>query len=60
MAFRVSEAAMCNNNSHVSPDPTKFFPNVKDNLTKIVWAHAVNSLAELDRTLLSGRSIAKS
>ncbi|XP_050449990.1 protein FAM151A isoform X2 [Cataglyphis hispanica] len=44
---------MCNNNSHVSPDPTKFFPNVKGNLTKIVWAHAVNSLAELERALSS-------
>ncbi|KAL6438345.1 hypothetical protein ACFW04_004480 [Cataglyphis niger] len=49
----VIQAAMCNNNSHVSPDPTKFFPNVKGNLTKIVWAHAVNSLAELERALSS-------
>lgn len=60
VASRVSEAAMCNDNSsccHISPDPTKFFPNVKDNLTKIVWAHAVNSLAELDKALSSGRSI---
>ncbi|GAB1863257.1 Fam151b protein [Camponotus japonicus] len=52
----VIQAALCNDNSsccHVSPDPTKFFPNVKDNLTKIVWAHAVNSLAELEKALLS-------
>lgn len=61
VASRVSEAAMCNDNStccHVSPDPAKFFPYIKGNLTKIVWAHAVNSLAELDKALLSGRSIA--
>ncbi|XP_072749953.1 protein FAM151B isoform X2 [Anoplolepis gracilipes] len=45
---------MCTNNlSPVSPDPTKFFPNVKGNLTKIVWAHAVNSQAELDKALSS-------
>lgn len=51
----VIQAAMCNNNSsiQVSPDPTKFFPNIKGNLTKIVWAHAVNSLAELDKALSS-------
>lgn len=58
---RVSEAALCNDNSsccHVSPDPTNFFPNVKGNLTKVVWAHAVNSQAELDKALSSGRSIA--
>lgn len=61
VASRVSEAALCNDNSsccHVSPDPTKFFPNVEGNLTKIVWAHAVNSLAELEKALLSGRLIA--
>ncbi|XP_070150460.1 protein FAM151B isoform X2 [Polyergus mexicanus] len=47
---------MCNNNSsccHISPDPIKFFPNVKGNLTKIVWAHAVNNLTKLDTVLLS-------
>ncbi|CAL1677891.1 unnamed protein product [Lasius platythorax] len=54
----VFQAAMCNNNnasssSHVSPDPSKFFPAVNGNLTKIVWAHAVNSVAELDKALSS-------
>ncbi|XP_072749952.1 protein FAM151B isoform X1 [Anoplolepis gracilipes] len=50
----VTQAVMCTNNlSPVSPDPTKFFPNVKGNLTKIVWAHAVNSQAELDKALSS-------
>lgn len=53
---RVSEAAMCNNCSRVCY-PSEFFPDVKENLTKIVWAHAVNSLAELEKALLSGRSI---
>lgn len=63
VASCVSEAAMCNNNnasssSHdVSPDPSKFFPAVNGNLTKIVWAHAVNSVAELDKALSSRRSI---
>ncbi|XP_032665961.1 protein FAM151B isoform X2 [Odontomachus brunneus] len=33
--------------------PKNFFPEVKGNLTKIVWAHAVNSKAELDRALSS-------
>jgi len=51
----VSEAAMCN--VTVSPDPRNFFPNVKNNLTKIIWAHAVNSQAELEKALSSGRSI---
>jgi len=51
----VSEAAMCN--VAVSPDPRNFFPDVKDNLTKIIWAHAVNSQAELEKALSSGRSI---
>ncbi|KAM0735719.1 Protein FAM151B [Formica fusca] len=51
----VIQAVMCNNNSPspVAPDPTKFFPKVKGNLTKIVWAHAVNNLTELERALSS-------
>lgn len=51
---RVSEAVMCN---VVSLEPRNFFPDVKGNLTKIVWAHAVNSKAELETALSSGRSI---
>ncbi|XP_011144690.1 protein FAM151B isoform X2 [Harpegnathos saltator] len=41
---------MCN---VVSPEPRNFFPDVKGNLTKIVWAHAVNSKAELEAALSS-------
>ncbi|EZA62872.1 hypothetical protein DMN91_003152 [Ooceraea biroi] len=47
----VIQAATCN--VTVSPDPRNFFPGVKDNLTRIVWAHAVNSLAELEKALSS-------
>lgn len=61
----VSEAVMCNDSnrnasssSRISPDPSKFFPAINKNLTKIVWAHAVNSQAELGKALASGRSIA--
>lgn len=43
------QAAMCN----VSPDPRIFFPSINGNLTKIVWAHAVNSQADLERVLAS-------
>ncbi|KAG5331013.1 F151B protein, partial [Acromyrmex charruanus] len=43
---------MCNNCS--SPcNPSEFFPNIQGNLTKITWAHAVNSLTELDKALSS-------
>ncbi|CAK9830377.1 Protein FAM151B [Anthophora retusa] len=45
------QAVMCANDSMV---PANYFPNIKGNLTKIVWAHAVNSKAELDTTLASG------
>ncbi|XP_014468258.1 PREDICTED: protein FAM151B isoform X2 [Dinoponera quadriceps] len=41
---------MCN---MVSTEPRNFFPDVKGNLTKIVWAHAVNSKAELEAVLSS-------
>lgn len=53
----VSEAAMCNNNCSRICYPSEFFPDVKGNLTKIVWAHAVNSQAKLEKALSSGRSI---
>lgn len=42
-------AAMCD----IAPDPKVFFPVIKDNLTKIVWAHAVNSQADLIKALTS-------
>nr|XP_034187429.1 protein FAM151B isoform X1 [Osmia lignaria] len=42
------QAAMCD----VSTDPKSFFP-IDNNLTKIVWAHAVNSQAELAQALES-------
>lgn len=41
---------MCNNCSRICY-PSEFFPDVKGNLTKIVWAHAVNSQAELEKAL---------
>lgn len=58
-ASYVSEAAMCNTAKNCSRicSPSEFYPNVKGNLTKIIWAHAVNSQAELDKALSSGRSI---
>lgn len=37
--------------SGIAPDPTTFFPEIKGNLTKIVWAHAVNSKANLTKAL---------
>lgn len=39
--------AMC----QIAPDPKTFFPDIKGNLTKIVWAHAVNSQADLTKAL---------
>ncbi|XP_011267179.1 protein FAM151B [Camponotus floridanus] len=48
----VIQAALCKSND-VSPDPTKFFPDVKGNLTKIVWAHAVNNRTKLIEALSS-------
>ncbi|KAK2581277.1 hypothetical protein KPH14_008067 [Odynerus spinipes] len=35
----------------ITPDPKTFFPEIKGNLTKIVWAHAVNSQADLTKAL---------
>ena len=52
----VSETAMCNNCSSICY-PSEFFPNIQGNLTKITWAHGVNSLTELDKALASGRSL---
>ncbi|KYN43643.1 hypothetical protein ALC56_01905 [Trachymyrmex septentrionalis] len=52
----VSETAMCNNCSSTC-SPSEFFPNIQGNLTKIIWAHGVNSLTELDKALASGRSL---
>ncbi|XP_029159327.1 protein FAM151B isoform X2 [Nylanderia fulva] len=54
-----SKAAMCDDtsnknagsSSHVAPDPNTFFPAAKDNLTKIVWAHAVNDQKKLNEAL---------
>ncbi|XP_050573991.1 protein FAM151B isoform X1 [Bombus affinis] len=39
--------------SNVSVDVATFFPNIKGNLTKIVWEHAVNSKEKLDNALVS-------
>ncbi|XP_018406885.1 PREDICTED: protein FAM151B isoform X2 [Cyphomyrmex costatus] len=47
-----AKTAMCNNCSRPCY-PSEFFPNVQNNLTKIIWAHAVNSLMELDKALAS-------
>ncbi|XP_076239232.1 protein FAM151B [Calliopsis andreniformis] len=44
------QAAMCN----VTSNPAIFFPSIDGNLTKISWAHAVNSLALLNETLEKG------
>ncbi|KOC69026.1 Protein FAM151B [Habropoda laboriosa] len=41
---------MCAN---VTTDPSNYFSNINGNLTKIVWAHAVNSKAELSKALAS-------
>lgn len=43
------QAAMCD----VSTDPKSYFPQIKGNLTQIVWAHAVNSQADLANALES-------
>lgn len=53
----VSEAAMCSSNCSRICSPSEFFPEIKGNLTEIVWAHAVNSQVELEKALSSGRSI---
>ncbi|XP_043258784.1 protein FAM151B [Colletes gigas] len=37
------QAVMCNN----STDPKSFFPSIDGNLTRIAWAHAVNSQEKL-------------
>ncbi|KAF7391997.1 hypothetical protein HZH68_011540 [Vespula germanica] len=41
------EYVMC----EIAPDPKTFFPAIEGNLTKIVWAHAVNSQANLTKAL---------
>ncbi|XP_060821750.1 protein FAM151B isoform X1 [Bombus pascuorum] len=41
--------------SNVSVDVATFFPNIKGNLTKIVWEHAVNSKEKLDNALASDK-----
>ncbi|XP_018373655.1 PREDICTED: protein FAM151B isoform X2 [Trachymyrmex cornetzi] len=47
-----AKTTICNNCS--SPCyPKEFFPNIKGNLTKIKWAHRVNSLMDLDKALVS-------
>ncbi|XP_018058481.1 PREDICTED: protein FAM151B isoform X2 [Atta colombica] len=47
-----AKTAMCNNCSSICY-PSEFFPNIQGNLTKITWAHGVNSLTELDKALAS-------
>ena len=47
---------MCANNATV--DVATFFPQINGNLTKIVWAHAVNNKTKLENVLDTGRSIA--
>ena len=44
------QAVTCN----VSMDPRTFFPSIQGNLTKIVWAHAVNSQEKLSEALKNG------
>lgn len=48
-----AEYVMC----EIAPDPKTFFPAIEGNLTKIVWAHAVNSQANLSKALLAGEFI---
>ncbi|XP_011637578.1 protein FAM151A [Pogonomyrmex barbatus] len=52
LLLAVIQAAMCNNCSRIC-NPSEFFPDIKGNLTKIIWAHAVNSQAELEKALAS-------
>lgn len=49
----VTEAAMCDDKL----SPNNFFPEIQGNLTKIVWAHAVNSKALLNNALKDGKSL---
>ncbi|XP_039305033.1 protein FAM151B isoform X2 [Solenopsis invicta] len=44
---------MSTNNCSNPCYPNQFFQNIEGNLTKIVWAHAVNSRAKLEEALLS-------
>lgn len=44
------QAAMCANNATVV-DVATFFPQINGNLTKIVWAHAVNDRSKLEKVL---------
>ncbi|XP_023289849.1 protein FAM151A isoform X2 [Orussus abietinus] len=44
----IIQVAMCN-----ASDIRDLFPEVKDNLTKVTWAHAVNSQKKLDDALQS-------
>lgn len=37
----------------VPTEPKNFFPDLKDNLTTVTWAHAVNSKTDLDEALSS-------
>lgn len=48
---------MSTNNCSNPCYPNQFFQNIEGNLTKIVWAHAVNSRAKLEEALLSSKSI---
>lgn len=48
--FFFTEYVMC----EIAPDPKTFFPAIEGNLTKIVWAHAVNSQANLTKALNAG------
>ncbi|XP_012222554.1 protein FAM151B isoform X2 [Linepithema humile] len=55
VSLAMIQLAMCSsNNDTISPPPSEFFPDVKSNLTKIVWAHAVNNHTELAKALSSG------
>ncbi|XP_020281493.1 protein FAM151B [Pseudomyrmex gracilis] len=59
LLLAVTQTAVCNsdnsknNSTSMYQDPRTFFPGIKGNLTKIVWAHAVNSLAKLESALSS-------
>lgn len=47
LLLAVLQAAM----SNAATEPKTFFPDLKNNLTKIVWAHAVNNLKALEDNL---------
>lgn len=52
----IIQAAMCTSSPNVAPDAKEFFAkSIGGNLTKITWAHAVNSRAKLAEALGNGK-----